>query len=254
MFGTWILRLSRALLYAGLAVVSLHAGAQGGPPMLTDDPGTPGDGHWEINIATLSDHSGDTWTYALPMLDLNYGAGDRLQLKFELPWAIEHVDGHSRRSGAGNSLAGVKWRFYDAGEDGWQVSTYPQVRTRFPVSGSPLADGGVAYLLPLEVQRKFADWGVNLEFGRWLRPPGEGDSWINGVAIGRDLSKNLELIGELHNEADVHSGRSALTLNFGARWRLSEHYTLLVSAGTDLHNSLEEESALLTYLGLQVNL
>jgi len=25
--------------------------AQGGPPMLTDDPGTPGSGAWEINFA-----------------------------------------------------------------------------------------------------------------------------------------------------------------------------------------------------------
>jgi len=254
MFETLIRRVSHAVVCAGLAFAALHAYAQGGPPMLTDDPGTPGDGHWEINIATLSDHSGDTSTYALPLLDLNYGVGDRLQLKFEMPWIVEHVDGHGHQSGAGNSLAGVKWRFFDAGEDAWQMSMYPQVRTRFPVSGSPLADGGVAWLLPFEVQRKFGDWGVNFDVGRWLRPAGEGDSWIGGVAIGRELSKNLEVIGELHEEADVHSNRSELTLNFGARWQLSERFTLLASAGSDLHNSLEEESSLLTYLGLQVNL
>jgi hypothetical protein len=254
MFEILIRRASRALFYACLALAALHASAQGGPPMLTDDPGTPGDGHWEINIATLSDHTSDISTYALPLLDLNYGAGDRLQFKFEMPWIVEHVDGHGHQSGAGNSIAGVKWRFFDAGEDGWQMSMYPQVRTRFPVSGSPLADGGVAWLLPLEVQRKFGDWGVNFDVGRWLRPGGESDSWIGGVAIGRELAKNLELIGELHDESDVHSGRSELTLNFGARWQLSQRYTLLVSAGSDLHNSLEEESSLLTYLGLQVNL
>jgi hypothetical protein len=243
-----------ALICAGLALAAIQACAQGGPPMLTDDPGTPGDGHWEINIAALSDHSGDAWTYALPLLDLNYGVGDRLQLKFEMPWVVEHVDGHGHQSGAGNSVAGVKWRFFDAGEDGWQMSMYPQVRSRFPVSGSPLADGGVAYLLPFEVQRKFGDWDVNVDMGRWLRPAAEGDSWIGGVAVGRVLTKTFEVIGELHEEADVHSGRSELTANFGARWQLSERYTLLVSAGTDLHNSLEDESSLLTYLGLQVNL
>ena len=73
MFEIWIRRPLRALLCACLALAALQAHAQGGPPMLTDDPGTPGDGHWEINIATLSDHSGDTWTYALPLLDINYG-------------------------------------------------------------------------------------------------------------------------------------------------------------------------------------
>jgi hypothetical protein len=254
MFEIWIRRPLRALLCACLALAALQAHAQGGPPMLTDDPGTPGDGHWEINIATLSDHSGDTWTYALPLLDINYGVGDRLQLKFEMPWLIERVDDSGRQSGAGNSVAGVKWRFFDAGEEGWQMSTYPQVRSRFPVSGSALADGGVSYLLPFEVQRKFGDWGVNFDVGRWLRPAGQGDTWIGGVAIGRELAKNFEVVGELHDEADVHSSRSELTLNFGARWQLSDRYTLLVSAGSDLHNSLEEQSSLLTYLGLQVNL
>ena len=29
--------------------------AQGGPPFLTDDPGTPGDGRWEINLAFTSE-------------------------------------------------------------------------------------------------------------------------------------------------------------------------------------------------------
>ena len=62
------------------------------------------------------------------------------------------------------------------------------------------------------------------------------------------------MVGELHSETGVHSGRSEVTLNFGARWELSERYTLLMSAGSDLHNDLEDQSSLLTYLGLQVNL
>jgi hypothetical protein len=43
-----------------LLLTPLSAFAQGGPPMVTDDPGTPGDGHWEINIASLlADGGGD---------------------------------------------------------------------------------------------------------------------------------------------------------------------------------------------------
>jgi len=37
-----------------LLMASACAHAQGGPPMLTDDPGTPGDGKWEVNIAVLA--------------------------------------------------------------------------------------------------------------------------------------------------------------------------------------------------------
>ncbi len=38
-----------ALAVSTLVPVAVHAHA--GPPMVTDDPDTPGDGHWEINMA-----------------------------------------------------------------------------------------------------------------------------------------------------------------------------------------------------------
>lgn len=222
--------------------------------MLTDDPGTPGPGHWEINLALRSDHAGDTTDYQLPLIDANYGVGERLQLKFEMPWVVQHTRGEPTLSGAGNSAAGVKWRFFDGGDDGWQMSLYPQLQSRFPVSGSPVADSGVSYLLPFEFQHKLGDWGLNFDIGRWLRPAGQDDAWIGGIALGREFGESLELVGEVHDEAEVHSGRSEVTLNFGARWKWSERFTLLASAGTDLHNGLEDRSTLLTYLGLQINL
>jgi hypothetical protein len=237
-----------------LALGVTAARAEGGPPMLTDDTGTPGDGHWEINIAMQTEHGGDTTTWKLPLADINYGLGERLQLKFEIPWEIEHVDGQGTRSGAGNSIAGVKWRFFDGGDDGWKMSVYPQVQSRFPVSGSALAESGVSYLLPFEVEHKIGDWGVNFDFGRWFRPPDQGDIWIGGVAIGRDVAEGLEVIGELHDECDVHSGRNELTLNFGTRWELSKRFTLLVSVGTDLHNGIDQKASSISYIGLQTNL
>ena len=243
-----------ALAGAWLALGSAFAHAEGGPPMLTDDPGTPDDGHWEINIAMQTEHGGDTTTWKLPLADINYGLGERVQLKFEMPWEIEHVNGMGNQSGAGNSIAGVKWRFFDAGDDGWKMSVYPQVQSRFPVSGSPLADSGVGYLLPFEFEHKFGDWGVNFDFGRWFLPTDQTDTWIGGIAIGRDVVEGLEIMGELHGERDAHSSRNELTLNFGTRWELSKRFTLLVSAGTDLHNDLDQKATLISYVGLQTNL
>jgi hypothetical protein len=51
------------------------AHAQGGPPMITDDPGTPGDGHWEINIAATGRHASSFTEAELPLIDINYGLG-----------------------------------------------------------------------------------------------------------------------------------------------------------------------------------
>jgi hypothetical protein len=62
------------------------ASAQGGPPLMTDDPDTPGPGYWEINLAVLLQKSHGEQRLDLPRLDVNYGVGERIQLKFEMPW------------------------------------------------------------------------------------------------------------------------------------------------------------------------
>ena len=61
-----------------------------GPPLLTDDPDTPGDKRWEINIAFTLDKLNTESTYETPILDLNYGVGDNIQIKYELPWRLLH--------------------------------------------------------------------------------------------------------------------------------------------------------------------
>src|SRR5947207_15936525 len=63
-----------------------NAFAQGGPPMITDDPDTPGPGFWEINVSAARDASREERRIERPRVDVNYGAGERIQLKFEIPW------------------------------------------------------------------------------------------------------------------------------------------------------------------------
>ncbi len=225
--------------------------------MITDDPGTPGDGHWEINVAALSNHVDGTTTYQLPLVDANYGAGERIQLKFEMPLLLQNEDSGASRHGAGDGLAGVKWRFYDAGENAWQVSTYPQVEFGCPGSNSShngLADTGTSYLLPIEFVHGFGEFDINFELGRWFRPAQQKDTWIAGFVLTHEVRKGFELIAELHDEEAVHQLQEELILNFGARWDFSEHehYTLMLSTGRDMHNTLSQTNNLLTYLGLQM--
>ena len=53
--------------------------AQGGPPLITDDPDTPGPGHWEINLAA-SRETNQSGTTVESLADINVGVGRRLQL------------------------------------------------------------------------------------------------------------------------------------------------------------------------------
>jgi len=65
-----------------LACLLRAANAYGGPPLLTDDPDTPGPNHWEINVATTSENAAHEWEFGTPLLDINYGVGDHIQLKY----------------------------------------------------------------------------------------------------------------------------------------------------------------------------
>src|SRR5215471_6738860 len=80
---------------------------QGGPPLLTDDPGTPGNQNWEINIAAMPRFVPGDRDFQAPLLDINYGWGERIQLKYQVPYIFDSGEGSSYRGAPGNSLFGV---------------------------------------------------------------------------------------------------------------------------------------------------
>src|SRR4029077_7489805 len=131
---------------------------QGGPPLLTDDPGTPGNGNWEINMAYFQVFTREDRDIEAPLLDINYGWGDRIQLKCQTPY-IWNKDGETRYRGAlGNTLLGVKWRFYQQSrKGGWNISTYPQVDINNPDNSYArgLVELGPRLLLPIEITKTF---------------------------------------------------------------------------------------------------
>src|SRR5881296_807703 len=94
-----------------LALGGRDARAQGGPPLITDDPDTPGPGYWEINLSAAVEKTRLKRRLEAPFLDINYGAGERVQLKFEIPWLSVSESSAPNRTGLGNSTVGVKWRF-----------------------------------------------------------------------------------------------------------------------------------------------
>jgi len=225
--------------------------AQGGPPLLTDDPGTPGDGQWEINLAWTSQNSASTRFDEAPLADINYGVGERAQLKFEMPWVVESGRGNN---GFGSALAGVKWRFFDQGDGGWQVSTYPQIEFLPPAlhhAGSTAS--GVSYLLPIEIQHDFGAFGADVEIGRTFAPSGGDDGWIAGLALGYKVSERTELLGEVHDETVGGMDAHELIVDIGAQRILSKHFTLLVSLGSDIDNSIGPRNRWVSYLGLQLH-
>lgn len=243
------MRWTTAAGLAGLLALAPIAGrAQGGPPLITDDPGTPGPGHWEINTAWTIEHRPGETRQETPLVDANYGVGEHLQLKYEASW-LQTPDG----AGLSNSLVGVKWRFLDADRNGLDLSTYPQFEFRNPGSSSArrgLSADENSFLLPIEAARDFGPVAVNVDAGHVFhsRSP---DEWFFGCAVSHEIVKGRELAAELHAEADASGEIREIAANLGARLHCTDHGTLLVAVGRELSNRTEARASLLSYLGWQ---
>jgi hypothetical protein len=233
-------------------VLTCFARAQGGPPLVTDDPGTPGDGKFEINVATTLDRVGDASTFEAPLLDLNYGIGANVQLKYEIPWVW--IDDGESANGLGNSLAGVKWRLCDDTEGGFALSIYPQVEFENPGSSSAdrgLVESGTNVILPIEVAHDFGSFESGVEVG-YVICDGDPDTWFAGLAGSLPAAEDFELVAELRMEGDGPISEATGFGNVGMRASLTETNTLLAAVGSGLWSSGEERTpGLQAYVGIQ---
>jgi hypothetical protein len=247
---TWILLF---IAYATLVF------GQGGPPLLTDDPGTPGNRNWEINIASMMGFNRGERAVQAPLLDINYGLGDRIQLKYQIAYLWDSDGGAQYRGAVGNSLFGVKWRFYQEDrEGGWNVSTYPQVDINNPDDSYArrLVPFGPRFLLPVEVSRTLGPVDVNFEAGYWFnkRAP---DERILGLAFGHQFTQRLEGLSEIYDDVFLGGTQRATTFDVGGRYQFHRRLLFLFMAGRSFGNFSGRTSGqpyFIGYFGLQVQL
>jgi hypothetical protein len=234
-----------------LLALAWSARGQGGPPLITDDPETPGADVWEVNVALTLDQSRAERTIGAPLLDVNYGWGDHVQLKYEVAFLVRDEPGAGPVGGLSNSLLGFKWRFLDEDARGVAMSVYPQVEFNYPTKSirRGFVEGGTRFLLPVEVAKTFGPWEVGAEVG-YQFVQHQNDRWIYGVAVGFAVTKRIELLGEIHGTVDEDFGGDDLLFNLGARWPLSERMTFLFAAGRSFRDA-GDSANLLVYAGLQ---
>ena len=230
--------------------------AQGGPPMFTDDPGTPGANHWEFNFGWTTQRTPGAELDAVPQMDLNYGVGDRIEVTyFSNVWYLRQA-GESAQWGLDDSQLSVKWRFYDAGDGGLQISVYPQMN--FPTPGTSSERRGLAaptnYALPFEFERDFKWLSVDVDCGHVFATGRVEDGWWAGLCLGREVKKGWELDTEVHVQTDAAAGRGEVIYDGATRIDLSENVTLMLLLGRDVANGIGPEASLLSYAGIQLRL
>jgi hypothetical protein len=265
-------KLLQLILLLAMAGGVRFAFAQGGPPFITDDPGTPGDKHWEINFGWIADHNPAHASYQTPDIDMNYGWGDRIQLKYELPMAVATDPNNTTRAGLGESLLGVKWRPFEHHKAGearsdenmdFSLGTYPQVSINNPTSAvrRGIVEPGPQYYLPLEATTKLGPIEFNGEVGHWFGNQNVPSRWGRGLIAGHEFSDRLELYGELYDLQDINQIAGApkqreLTLDVGGRQTLDRagHLRLLFMGGRAIQAVTRQNSEpnWIAYVGVQV--
>lgn len=228
--------------------------------MQTDDSGVPGDGKWENNFAFEFEGSKNDYVRSFPIIDLNYGLGDRIQLKAELTWAAEKEENLAHKFD--NITLGFKYLILDGKEEGFSLSIYPQPIISFNPNEEEGKSPVFGIALPVAMNKEIAEFGVNLQAGYQIL--GKASELFLGLAIDHDIGEHLTLLAELHTTIgrtpDIDAtGESAVYfkagtfLNIGAQIKLFEHFGILAGFGKDLETPplSTDDANLYGYFGLQ---
>jgi hypothetical protein len=235
-----------------LLAAASSAWAQGGPPYYTNDPGTPGHLNWEINLGYMPFYFSNQSVSHTPDVDINFGIGDRIQLTYENAWLRVQNPAVPAKFGLGQSNPGVKWRFYDAGESGLNISVFPQFFLNNPNDAvrRNITPARNSFLLPVEFSRKFGPVDVDCEVGYQFVHQGP-DGWLTGLVLGHEFTSKLEIDMEVYSQGTFHPSDSQPTIDWGARYKIHRPVILLLMAGRSLEPARSNQSYFVGYFGLQ---
>ena len=233
----------------GIGLLLATGSAHAGPPFVTDDPEPPPPGGWEINVPFILERTPGQTDMNTPLFDLNYGLPD-IQLKLEFPIEVVNEDTTGTQAGAGDTLIGVKWRFFHNEKSQLQLGTYPQLLVPTGDRTRGLGQGQPAYLLPFLAQKSWEKWTLYGNVGYWWQTGAETRNYVYaGAVLERQINERLELGVELFgNSPKQRGGRSDVAFNIGGTLKLREHLNLLFTGGRDIVG----DTHAMVYIGLQI--
>lgn len=236
----------RVILVCLLAVA---APALAGPPFVTDDPEPADYRHFEINLAATGTIVKGGVGGDFPNIDINYGLFPDTQLHVGLTAPFQ--SGGGTRFGYGDTELGVKYRFIEEVEEGWQpqLAIYPNIDFPTGNSAQGLGAGHRKIFLPLWAQKSWGDWQSYGGGGYWLNQSGSGDRnyWFMGWALLCKFSEEWTLGGEIFHQTgdltrdsvtsgDRLSRRDSTGFNLGGYYNLDEDRHVMFTFGRGLQN------------------
>jgi hypothetical protein len=243
----------RKKLLAALLLVCAFAAlafGEGGPPLIGDDPGTPGNGKYEINISYPYLQTEKAITMDTPYIDANYGLGDHIELSYQGGLLIAKKNGQDWQSGYDASLLGFKWRFLDEEKTCVDMSVYPQLgfNTTSAFAKAGLTESGTSFFLPMEIAKTYGKLELDAEAGYQFYEHDRGQ-WAGGPIVGYVLNDRVELLAESRFVFDQTFRTNDLILDVGTRISLIEHLQFLFAIGRGVRNE-DDSPHLYLYAGL----
>jgi hypothetical protein len=248
-------RLEHLLAFALLAA-SVSRSVVAGPPLVTDDPETPGRGGWEVNLSHTIESTREAFLMELPLVDINYGFQDNDQFKVEFAVvSLDPAEGN-HHWGVSDLLVGYKYRFLEEDQAGLMASFYPQLAVPTGNRHVAIGSGSTELLVPFQAARHFCDDRllVYAELGYHLVfDAPERNRWKYGVAAQWQLREGLEVMGEVGGFACPQRGEpDDVFFNLGLAWTLTEHAALISSAGRSFRDGRHGTPEFTSFVGVQL--
>ncbi len=237
---------------------SLCAGAAAaGPPMVTEDTGTPAPGTLEI-IAFAAGESRDAGESVLgPALDLAYGLGESVEISLTIPRQRAKDAGEDWVNGWGEASVGAKWRVL--GGENTALALAPSLSV--PLSRSStiigLVEDTTVFSLPLVGSVSLGEWEFTGNAGYSISS-NSFNAVTLGVSTGYAVTPDFRLLVEIWGADFIDDGASEGFLNWrtGVEWAFAERFALLASIGGNIWSQLGSENELKRdyFIGLQYKL
>ncbi len=214
------------VFYCIINNASLNILMAGGPPLVTDDTGTPGHNRWEINLAHTRNNTKleDAEEFSI---DANYGLGKKTQLNIVILHTYINRDEGNNVSHLGDIQLAAKYRFIDESDWFFSVSTAPTI---FLPTGNHRSK--LDFFLPLEIDKHIKDLYIGAEFGYTIhRKNDEENELFYGVFSEYPVCKKIDVMGEVYGHFTKHSKTDSPLFNVGFRYKINKLFSIMSSAG-----------------------
>ena len=234
-----------------LAICTLIAGVTpslAGPPFFTDDPEPVELRHNEFYVFGTLDHAYGAGAITGPAIEYNRGIAPNTQFHIVLPMAWNVPVQGATATGIGDIEVGIKYRFVDIEDDGFQLGVFPMVELGTGSARRGLGNGRTWYRLPLWVQKSVGAWTFDGGGGFIVNPaPGMYDASFGGALAQYSFNPRWTLGVEVFRQNALAADEPGYTLlNMGGYLNFSQHFSLLFSAG----GSVAGARHTVAYLGL----